>query len=127
MRGQNRAFLWSLVIVLAVSAFAATPAAADQVAATSLGMGALGAALGFAATGDARWAAVGGVSGLAAGALIGQAADASYAGAAEPPPPAVYSGPAPHPGYRYVECRTIRTVTRDNGRVVRVVDREICE
>jgi hypothetical protein len=126
MRRDNKAILWSLVIALAVSAFSAAPAAADRVVATSFGMGALGAALGFAATGDPRWAAVGGMSGLAAGALIGQAAENSYAAEVAPPPPAAYYEPVPYPAYRYVECRTVRTVTRENGKVVRVVDREVC-
>jgi hypothetical protein len=96
----------------------------NTVAATSFGMGALGTALGFAATGNPMWAAVGGLSGLAAGAMTGAAIEESRAQNAPPPPlreDSSSSGTA-----RPERCRRVHTVVRENGVVVREYDREIC-
>jgi hypothetical protein len=100
----------------------------NTVAATSFGMGALGTALGYAATGNPMWAAVGGLSGLAAGAMTGAAIEESRARYYEPPPPPPPSteGPSSSGYYRPQKCRRVHTVVRENGVVVREYDREIC-
>jgi hypothetical protein len=99
----------------------------NTVAATSFGMGALGTALGFAATGNPMWAAVGGLSGLAAGAMTGAAIEESRAHYAEPPPPPSREYSSAERSYRPQRCRRVHTVVRDeNGEVVREYDREIC-
>jgi hypothetical protein len=101
----------------------------DPVASSALGLGALGTALGFAATGDPMWAAVGGISGLATGAVIGDSIARSQA--AGPPPPAY--GPAPPPPsasqgyYRYKRCKTVHTVVRENGKIIDEYDKEVCD
>lgn len=70
----------------------------------SFGLGALGSAIGFAATGDPRAAAVGGVAGFVAGSLL--TPPYSY-GAPIPPPvryypaPEYYYTPPPPPVNRY--------------------------
>ena len=58
----------------------------DRVATTSLGLGAFGTALGYAATGDATWAAVGGLSGLAGGFILGQSMEDCRPTSVVPPP-----------------------------------------
>jgi hypothetical protein len=106
-----------VLVVLSTVGCATSPYYYDRVASSSLGMGALGTAIGFAATGDPRWAAVGGLSGLAAGALAGAAAEESRARAYADAPP---------PPYRSERCRLVHTVVRENGMVVREYDREVC-
>jgi hypothetical protein len=104
------------------------PYAYDPTASTALGMGALGTALGFAATGDPMWAAVGGMSGLATGAVIGESIARSQGAA--PPPPAYGppSGPPSAQGYyRYKRCKTVHTVVRENGKIIDEYDKEVCE
>lgn len=74
------------IIMAAGSAYAWRPGPA-------LGLGALGTAIGFAATGDARAAAIGGAAGLVTGMAVGAAyARPAYYGSyrAPPPPPRVY-------------------------------------
>ena len=96
----------------------------NTVAATSFGMGALGTALGFAATGNPMWAAVGGLSGLAAGAMTGAAIEESRAHYAPPPPSREYSSSSDTS--RPERCLRVHTIVRENGEVVREYDREIC-
>ena len=98
----------------------------NTVAATSFGMGALGTALGFAATGNPMWAAVGGLSGLAAGAMTGAAIEESRAHYAPPPPPPSREYSSSSGTSRPERCRRVHTVVRENGEVVREYDREIC-
>ena len=109
------------------SGCATTPSGYDRVATTSLGMGALGTALGYAATGDPKWAAVGGLSGLAGGYVLGEAMERDSAAAVGPPPPAYYD---PGPEYGYYpppRCRTERTVIRENGVIVEEYRRRVCD
>lgn len=115
-----------LVAMLSVGCATTSPYSynPNTVAATSFGMGALGTALGFAATGNPMWAAVGGLSGLAAGAMTGAAIEESRAHYAPPPPAGEYTSSAD--AVRPERCRRVRTVVRENGVVVREYDREIC-
>ncbi|HBD09537.1 MAG TPA: hypothetical protein DCZ69_14890 [Syntrophobacteraceae bacterium] len=95
------------------------PYAPHRVAAASLGMGALGGAIGMAATGDPRWAAVGGLAGMAAGAIAGAAAEDARARA-------YAEGAAAYP--QQERCGLVHTIERGpDGSVIREYDREVCD
>jgi len=95
------------------------PYGPHRVAAASLGMGALGGAIGMAATGDPRWAAVGALSGMAAGAIAGAAVEDARARA-------YAEGGAPNP--QDERCGWVHTIERGpDGSIIREYDREVCD
>jgi hypothetical protein len=130
---QSATISWLVLLVFAAGlpAGCAThprgyPCGQDRVAAAAYGLGAFGSALGYAATGDARWAAVGGLSGLTAGFILGAMAEAATPVVIEEPPPP----PAPRqsrgePVETPERRRTVTTVVRENGVIVDEYEHEV--
>jgi hypothetical protein len=131
-----------LLVLLAASlsgcASPYSPYTYDRVATTSFGLGAFGTAMGYAITGDAMGAALGGLSGMAGGAIIGSAIEANEAARAAgapppspPPPPRAYERPRGYYEEEYYEEERVprryreRTIVERDGRVVREYDTEV--
>lgn len=96
------------IVVLALVFVSAGNARAFGFGPASFGLGALGSAIGFAASGDPRAAAIGGAAGFVAGSLLtppyyyrapAPMPPARYYPA--PPPPVVYYAPVPAPAPNY--------------------------
>lgn len=103
---KAKAFVTTMV-VLALIFVTVGEAKAFGLGPASFGLGALGSAVGFAATGDPRAAAIGGAAGFVAGSLL---TPPYYYGAPAPPPvryypaprpPVVYYAPVPAPAPNY--------------------------
>jgi hypothetical protein len=83
-----------VVIATIMCSCATSPYGYDRIATTSFGLGALGTAIGYAVTGDPRYAAIGGASGLVGGYLLGQAIENAAPVYVEPPPTPGYYSPS---------------------------------